>query len=84
MSREDSFVVPSGKYYLVDAGYTNGPGFLAPYRSTRYHLNEMSPTTHVQSTNEWGNFRDTKASEMFVVQFFQFNFCSLNFALQNL
>jgi hypothetical protein len=31
MSREDSFVVTSGKYYLVDAGYTNGPGFLAPY-----------------------------------------------------
>lgn len=26
------------KYYLVDAGYTNGPGFLAPYRGTRYHL----------------------------------------------
>ena len=45
---------------------------------------EMSMITHVQSTNEWGYFRDTKASEMFVVQFFQFNFCSLNFALQNL
>ena len=27
-----------GKYYLVDAGYTNGLGFLAPFRSTRYHL----------------------------------------------
>jgi hypothetical protein len=40
MSREDSFVVPSGKYSLVDAGYTNGPRFLALYRSTRYHLNE--------------------------------------------
>ena len=23
----------------MDAGYTNGPGFLAPYRGTRYHLN---------------------------------------------
>jgi hypothetical protein len=31
MSREDAFVVPNGKYYLVDAGYTNSPGFLAPY-----------------------------------------------------
>ncbi|KHN47711.1 hypothetical protein glysoja_026400, partial [Glycine soja] len=29
-----------GKYFLVDAGYTNGPGFLAPYRWTRYHLND--------------------------------------------
>jgi hypothetical protein len=27
---------------------------------------EMSMITHVQSTNEWGYFRDTKASEMFV------------------
>jgi hypothetical protein len=39
MSRDDAFAIPSGKYYLVDARYTNGPGFLAPYRSTRYHLN---------------------------------------------
>ena len=29
-----------GCYYLVDAGYTNGEGFLAPYRGTRYHLSE--------------------------------------------
>uniref|UniRef100_A0A0R0K820 DUF8040 domain-containing protein n=1 Tax=Glycine max TaxID=3847 RepID=A0A0R0K820_SOYBN len=29
-----------GKYFLVDAGYTNGLGFLAAYRGTRYHLNE--------------------------------------------
>ena len=42
MSRDDAFAIPSGKYYLVDAGYTNGPGFLAPYRSTRYHLNEWA------------------------------------------
>ena len=27
---------------------------------------EMSLITHVESTNEWGDFRDTKASEMFV------------------
>ncbi|CAL1368575.1 unnamed protein product [Linum trigynum] len=26
------------KYYLVDGGYANEPGFLAPYRVTRYHL----------------------------------------------
>jgi hypothetical protein len=42
MSQEDAFVVPNGKYYLVDAGYTNGPGFFAPYRSTRYHFNEWA------------------------------------------
>ncbi|KAL5131317.1 hypothetical protein HKD37_12G034225 [Glycine soja] len=32
-------------YFLVDAGYTNGPGFLAPYRGTRYHLNEWIGNT---------------------------------------
>ncbi|KAF7815082.1 protein ALP1-like [Senna tora] len=32
--------VPEGQYYLVDAGFTNGPGFLAPYRGQRYHLSE--------------------------------------------
>ncbi|KAL7205051.1 hypothetical protein ACSBR2_018050 [Camellia fascicularis] len=30
----------TGYYYLVDAGYTNGQGFLAPYRGQRYHLSE--------------------------------------------
>ncbi|KAH9794151.1 DDE Tnp4 domain-containing protein [Citrus sinensis] len=32
--------VPTGYYYLVDAGYSNAEGFLAPYRGTRYHLSE--------------------------------------------
>ncbi|XP_028099521.1 uncharacterized protein LOC114299051 [Camellia sinensis] len=32
---------PHGKYYLVDAGFTNMPGFLAPFRSQRYHLQEF-------------------------------------------
>ncbi|KAK8948599.1 hypothetical protein KSP39_PZI005248 [Platanthera zijinensis] len=45
-----------GKYYLVDAGYTNGPGYLAPYRSTRYHLQEWAtqgnnPTTYKELFN---------------------------------
>ncbi|KAL2226092.1 UNVERIFIED_CONTAM: hypothetical protein Sindi_1967900 [Sesamum indicum] len=31
---------PDGKYYLVDAGFTNYQCFLAPYRGTRYHLAE--------------------------------------------
>ncbi|PKI54106.1 hypothetical protein CRG98_025501 [Punica granatum] len=29
-----------GCYYLVDAGYTNCEGFLAPFRGQKYHLNE--------------------------------------------
>lgn len=31
---------PKGKYYLVDRGYTNTEGFIAPYQGTRYGLHE--------------------------------------------
>ncbi|WVZ65976.1 hypothetical protein U9M48_015256, partial [Paspalum notatum var. saurae] len=31
---------PPGKFYLVDSGYPNRPGYLAPYRGTKYHLLE--------------------------------------------
>lgn len=31
----------SGKYYLVDCGFANRRNFLAPLRSTRYHLQEF-------------------------------------------
>ncbi|XP_044378843.1 uncharacterized protein [Triticum aestivum] len=29
---------PKGKYYLVDAGYPNRDGYLAPYKGERYHV----------------------------------------------
>ena len=28
------------KFYLVDSGYPNRPGFLAPYRGTKYDVPE--------------------------------------------
>jgi len=31
---------PAGKYYLVDSGYRNQVGYLAPYKGTKYHLQE--------------------------------------------
>ena len=49
-----------GKYFLVDAGYTNGPGFLAPYRGTRYHLNEWIGNTP-QSYKELFNLHHPSA-----------------------
>ena len=30
----------AGKYYVVDAGYPNRPGYLCPYKGERYHLPE--------------------------------------------
>ena len=51
-----------GKYYLVDAGYTNGPGFLAPYRSTRYHLKEWAASQQQPKTpKELFNLRHSRA-----------------------
>jgi hypothetical protein len=41
-----------GKYYLVDAGYTNGPGFLSPFRSTRYHLKEWAALQKVEGLED--------------------------------
>ncbi|KAK4411801.1 hypothetical protein Sango_0253100 [Sesamum angolense] len=39
VSQYPNFSFPSiGKYYLVDAGFTNYQCFLAPYRGTKYHL----------------------------------------------
>ncbi|KAG8372709.1 hypothetical protein BUALT_Bualt12G0094900 [Buddleja alternifolia] len=40
VNRPNELKVPNGQYYLCDNGYMNCPGFLAPYRSVRYHLDE--------------------------------------------
>ncbi|KAL0298573.1 UNVERIFIED_CONTAM: hypothetical protein Sradi_6517100 [Sesamum radiatum] len=38
VSHDNTFPFPPiGKYYLVDAGFTNYQYFLGPYRGTRYH-----------------------------------------------
>ncbi|KAB2631374.1 hypothetical protein D8674_008893 [Pyrus ussuriensis x Pyrus communis] len=34
-------VLGIGKYYVVDSGYANMSGFLAPYRKVRYHLRDF-------------------------------------------
>jgi hypothetical protein len=34
------FTLFIGKFYLANAGYTCRPGFLPPYRGTRYNLQE--------------------------------------------
>ncbi|KAL6188639.1 hypothetical protein ACLB2K_040030 [Fragaria x ananassa] len=36
--RPNKLRVPTGYYYLVDGGYTNGERFLAPYRGTRREM----------------------------------------------
>lgn len=53
---------PEGKYYLVDSGYANRRGYLAPYRKdrkegTRYHLQEFidgePPRNSKEMFNRW-------------------------------
>ena len=45
-----------GKYYLVDAGYPNRNGYLAPYKAERYHVPEfqrgVEPNTTVEKFNK--------------------------------
>jgi hypothetical protein len=65
MSREDAFTISSGKYYLVDAGCTNGPAFVDPYRSTCYHLKEWaSQGNNPSNTKELFNLRHAKARNL--------------------
>ena len=45
-----------GKFYLVDAGYAARPGFLPPYRGTRYHLREFG-SNRPQNQRELFNLR---------------------------
>nr|CAD1829276.1 unnamed protein product [Ananas comosus var. bracteatus] len=42
------FVVPEGKYYLVDSGYANTEKFLAPYRGERYHISQFDASTRAR------------------------------------
>jgi hypothetical protein len=46
----------SGKYYLVDAGYPNRFGYLAPYKGERYHVPEfhrgVAPNTPKEKFNK--------------------------------
>ncbi|KAJ9541768.1 hypothetical protein OSB04_028274 [Centaurea solstitialis] len=59
ISRPNGLKIAQGTYYLCDAGYTNGEGFLTPYRGQRYHLNDWSrPPTNAK---ELFNMRHSSA-----------------------
>ncbi|CAN1764580.1 hypothetical protein LINPERHAP1_LOCUS9324, partial [Linum perenne] len=60
MSHSDRFSVPADSYYLCDAGYTNAKGFLAPYRSQRYHLTDWG-RNRPRAKEEYYNMRHSKA-----------------------
>lgn len=39
--------IPQGKYYLVDMGYSNMEGFIAPFRGVRYPLHDYRGANHL-------------------------------------
>ncbi|KAH6834987.1 hypothetical protein C2S53_020738 [Perilla frutescens var. hirtella] len=67
ISRENGLKVPTGFYYLCDSGYTNGEGFLAPYRGYRYHLREWE-TGHRVAQNYQEHFNMKHAKERNVIE----------------
>ena len=50
-----------GYYYLVDAGYTNCKGFLAPYKAQRYHLNDWRDGHQPRTPEEFFNMKHSSA-----------------------
>ncbi|KAI3695280.1 hypothetical protein L1987_78275 [Smallanthus sonchifolius] len=61
MIRENGLQVPKDNYYLVDAGYTNGEGFLAPFRGQRYHLNTWLNGRRPETPEEYFNMKHSAA-----------------------
>ncbi|CAH9141742.1 unnamed protein product [Cuscuta epithymum] len=55
------FRVPQGCYYLVDGGYANCEGFLAPYRGQRYHLSEWQNNNNPHNVHEYFNMKHSQA-----------------------
>ncbi|KAF7815143.1 protein ALP1-like [Senna tora] len=53
--------VPEGQHYLVDAGFTNGPGFLASYRGQQYHFSEWREARYPTNPKECFNMRHSSA-----------------------
>nr|XP_017250751.1 PREDICTED: uncharacterized protein LOC108221380 [Daucus carota subsp. sativus] len=64
ISRPHGLRIPQGCYHLVDAGYANSDGFLAPYRGQRYHLNEWKEGRVPRSSEEYFNMRHSKAKNV--------------------
>ncbi|KAA0048373.1 putative nuclease HARBI1 [Cucumis melo var. makuwa] len=62
ISRPNGLKVSKGYYYLVDVGYPNAEGFLAPYRGQRYHLQEWHGAENAPATSkEFFNMKHSSA-----------------------
>jgi hypothetical protein len=48
--------VCAGKYYLVDSGYPNRKGYLAPYKGQKYHISEWQNARQPIGSKEVFNY----------------------------
>ncbi|KAK4409372.1 hypothetical protein Sango_0010200 [Sesamum angolense] len=65
ITRSIGLKIPRENYYLVDSGYSNGKGFLSPYRVVRYHLKEWESGNNTpQSHQEFFNMKHASACNM--------------------
>ncbi|GAV69231.1 DDE_4 domain-containing protein, partial [Cephalotus follicularis] len=61
ISRTNGLKVPQSQYYLCDAGYTNGEGFLALYWGQRYHLTEFRGRSNRRTKEVFFNMKHSHA-----------------------
>ena len=61
MIRRNVLVMNHGIYYLVDGGYTNGDGFLAPFKGQMYHLKEWRAGHQPRTPEEFFNMKHSSA-----------------------
>ncbi|XP_039128388.1 protein ALP1-like [Dioscorea cayenensis subsp. rotundata] len=61
ITKPNGLKVPNGFYYLVDSGYANCPGFLAPFRGQRYHLSSWSDGHQPVTPEEFFNMKHASA-----------------------
>ena len=59
-----------GKYYVVDAGYLNRPGYLSPYRCTRYHVEQWQNGPPPQGMKETFNHAHAKVRNYRIMKYF--------------
>ena len=58
----------SGKYYLVDSGYANRIGYLAPFKGSTYHLPEFRLRRHRPPQGKYELFNFSHSSLLNVVE----------------
>ncbi|KAK6139286.1 hypothetical protein DH2020_026964 [Rehmannia glutinosa] len=62
ITKPNGLRVPRGNFYLCDNGYTNGDGFLTPYRGVRYHLKDWGGGNSIpRNKEEFFNMKHAKA-----------------------